>query len=213
MASRKNIDTSFLPKVSAYYSEKLQQFGACAKGADWKNEESQDLRFRQLAKIIDIETAFSVNDLGCGYGAFLSFLTKEFSTFDYHGVDISEPMIEQAVKLFGNTRKRSFCVGKDLEVRSDFTVASGIFNVRLSTQAAEWKRYVISVLDRMAISSSRGFAFNVLTSYSDPDRLRENLYYADPCYYFDYCKQHYSRNVSLLHDYDLYEFTILVRNS
>jgi len=28
---------------------------------------------------------------------------------------------------------------------------------------------------------------------------------------FDYCKRTYSRDVALLHDYGLYEFTILVR--
>ena len=41
--------------------------------------------------------------------------------------------------------------------------------------------------------------------------MRPDLYYADPCELFDRCKRRYSRNVALLHDYDLYEFTILVR--
>ncbi|MGH6609130.1 MAG: class I SAM-dependent methyltransferase, partial [Burkholderiaceae bacterium] len=57
----------------------------------------------------------------------------------------------------------------------------------------------------------RGFAFNSLTVYSDPDKKRADLYYADPCALFDRCKRLYSRNVALLHDYDLYDFTILVR--
>jgi len=41
--------------------------------------------------------------------------------------------------------------------------------------------------------------------------MREDLYYADPCFIFDYCKRNFSRNVALLHDYELYEFTIIVR--
>ncbi|MFX7953370.1 class I SAM-dependent methyltransferase, partial [Acinetobacter baumannii] len=56
-----------------------------------------------------------------------------------------------------------------------------------------------------------GFSFNCLTSYSDEDRKRDYLYYADPCQLFDLCKRRYSRQVALLHDYGLYEFTILVR--
>ena len=60
-------------------------------------------------------------------------------------------------------------------------------------------------------SSSLGFAFNCLTTYSDPDKMRPYLYYADPANLFRHCKERYSRNVALLHDYDLYEFTILVR--
>jgi len=38
-----------------------------------------------------------------------------------------------------------------------------------------------------------------------------NLYYADPGFFFDYCKTHFAKNVALLHDYGLYDFTILVR--
>jgi hypothetical protein len=41
--------------------------------------------------------------------------------------------------------------------------------------------------------------------------MQKHLYYADPCAIFDLCKRRYSRNVALLHDYGLYEFTIVVR--
>jgi hypothetical protein len=41
--------------------------------------------------------------------------------------------------------------------------------------------------------------------------MRPDLYYADPLFLFDYCKTKFSTLVSLIHDYPLYEFTILVR--
>lgn len=75
----------------------------------------------------------------------------------------------------------------------------------------EWWTYLKDILDALDGCSRHGFAFNCLTSYSDIDKMRDYLYYADPCAVFDYCKRHYSRNVALLHDYQLYEFTILVR--
>ena len=59
--------------------------------------------------------------------------------------------------------------------------------------------------------ANEGFAFNCLTMYSDEDRMKDYLYYADPLFLFDFCKKHFSKNVSLLHDYDIYDFTILVR--
>ena len=34
---------------------------------------------------------------------------------------------------------------------------------------------------------------------------------ADPAFFFDWCKRNFSRHVSLLHDYGLYEFTLLTR--
>jgi hypothetical protein len=41
--------------------------------------------------------------------------------------------------------------------------------------------------------------------------MRDDLYYADPRVIFDHCKRSFSRWVALLHDYGLYEFTIIVR--
>ncbi|TMG79221.1 MAG: hypothetical protein E6H78_20525 [Betaproteobacteria bacterium] len=70
---------------------------------------------------------------------------------------------------------------------------------------------MIDTIEDLAALSTRGFAFNALTSYSDPQRRRPDLYYADPLDLFDHCKRHVSRLVSLLHDTPLYEFTLIVR--
>ena len=59
--------------------------------------------------------------------------------------------------------------------------------------------------------SEHGFSFNMLTSYSDKEYMRDDLYYGDSCHFFDFCKKNFSKNVSLLHDYNLYDFTIIVR--
>jgi hypothetical protein len=75
----------------------------------------------------------------------------------------------------------------------------------------DWQEYILAVLGRISTVSKKGFAFNILTTYSDKERIRSDLYYADPCFLFDYCKTSFSRHVALLHDYGLYEFTIIVR--
>ena len=41
--------------------------------------------------------------------------------------------------------------------------------------------------------------------------MKNNLYYADLLLIFDWCKNNISKYVSLLHNYPLYEFTILVK--
>ena len=60
-------------------------------------------------------------------------------------------------------------------------------------------------------TNSKCAEYNLLTKYSDKEFMQSYLYYADPCALFDLCKRRYSRHVALLHDYGLYEFTILVR--
>jgi hypothetical protein len=70
---------------------------------------------------------------------------------------------------------------------------------------------MLFTIRQMSNLSYKGFAFNALTSYSDPQHVRPDLYYANPCFLFDYCKRNFFKQVVLLHDYGLYEFTIIVR--
>ena len=93
----------------------------------------------------------------------------------------------------------------------DYVLASGVLNVRQSHTDLEWWDYVVTTLIKFDSLATKGFAFNMLTSYSDQDKMRDYLYYANPGKVFELCKQRFSKQVALLHDYPLYEFTILVR--
>jgi SAM-dependent methyltransferase len=202
---------SILRRVQEYYDEKLRTHGPTARGVDWKSPESQELRFAQLLKLIDHGGPFTVNDYGCGYGALVDYLERGAFQFQYTGFDISAEMIAKAADLHPQSRQINFVADKNELREADYTVASGIFNVKLTTADAEWQQYMVEVLDTMNVLSSRGFAFNALTKYSDAEFMRPDLYYADPLFFFDHCKTKFSKFVTLLHDYPLYEFTILVR--
>lgn len=199
-----------LAEIGRYYSEKLAVHGATAQGVDWNGAESQRVRFDQLARIFGAEADFQINDLGCGYGAFLDYLGR---SCDYLGVDISAEMIAKAEALHAGQPRCRFLTGRRADRPADYTVASGIFNVRLSASDREWHAHLLKTLEEMDAGSRRGFAFNCLTKYSDAQHMKDYLFYADPCELFDVCKRRFSRNVALLHDYGLYEFTLLVRKA
>jgi SAM-dependent methyltransferase len=199
--------------IAKYYSEKLVEHGETPHGVDWNGEEGQFLRFARLCGIVDREDRFSINDLGCGYGALYQYLQPRCREFSYRGYDISEEMILAARGRYADAPDAEFHVAAAPSSMADFGVASGIFNVRLEHTDAQWMDYIKSTLDVLNRSSRRGFSFNCLTSYSDADKMKDYLFYADPCVLFDFCKRNYSRNVGLLHDYDLYEFTILVKKN
>jgi hypothetical protein len=133
--------------------------------------------------------------------------------FDYYGYDVMGQMIKEALTSHLNDPSVAFKEIKTAgEMReAQYTIASGIFNIRFDTDDSTWLSYIYDTLDAMDRKSSHGFAFNALTKYSDPELMRKELYYADPGELFDYCKRKFSRNVALLHDYDIYDFTILVR--
>jgi SAM-dependent methyltransferase len=200
-----------LDAVQRYYSGKIAEHGPTAKGVDWQDEASQTLRFAQLLKLFDVDGAFTINDYGCGYGALARYLEELGYEFAYTGFDISEGMLDQARELSKDSTRCRFVLSEDDLEPASYTVASGIFNVRLGADDASWERHVLETLSRLEALSERGFAFNMLTTYSDPERMRVDLYYADPAAIFDHCKRNFSRWVALLHDYGLYEFTVLVR--
>ncbi|KNH28844.1 SAM-dependent methyltransferase [Pseudomonas syringae] len=206
-----NNRTGLLTEVADYYTTKLAEHGETPRGVDWNGEEGQTLRFEQLCKIIDTTNHFSINDLGCGYGALYEFLSSKSEKFSYLGVDVSDSMVKAAMQRFIDKPQANFVLASEPNKAADFCVASGIFNVRMGRSDDEWLSYLEATLDVLDQTSRIGFAFNCLTAYSDADKMRDYLYYADPCVLFDLCKRRYSRNVALLHDYDLYEFTILVR--
>jgi SAM-dependent methyltransferase len=207
----KNNKKDLLAEVAEYYTSKLAEHGETPSGVDWNSEESQTLRFEQLCKIIDTANHFSINDLGCGYGALYDFLSIKNKGVFYSGVDVSDGMIRAAKQRYKDTPQAHFFLSGEPNQIADFGVASGIFNVRMGRPDDEWGFYIESTLEVLDQTSRFGFAFNCLTSYSDTDHMRDYLYYADPSVLFDLCKRRYSRNVALLHDYGLYEFTILVR--
>lgn len=208
-----NSATNLLRDISSYYSQKLAEHGETPLGVDWNGQISQNLRFEQLSKVLPESSNFTLNDLGCGYGALLEYLQGRYSFSSYLGVDISQEMIRSAVQRNLAIPNVRFITSAEPDHVADYGLASGIFNVRLEQTDADWYAYLQTTLDMLDRTSQFGFAFNCLTSYSDEEKKREYLYYADPCQLFDLCKRRYSRQVALLHDYGLYEFTILVRKS
>ena len=201
-------------RLISYYSDRVKAHESSSQQVGWKSVEAQQSRFLQLIKVVAGSKNFSINDLGCGLGDLLGFITdKGFSKFAYFGYDTFQSMIDGA-----SQRNKQFDHAKFMKVSNpgemrlaDYTVASGILNIRFDISDEDWLKYILEMIHVMNEKSIKGFAFNALTSYSDEEYKKPELYYTDPCFIFDYCKRNISRNVSLLHDYEEYDFTIIVR--
>ncbi len=199
-----------LDHVKSYFDKRIQEHGASPRGSDWNSETSQNVRFDQLLKVVETQS-FSLLDYGCGYGALADYLVVKGYDVDYYGYDILESAIESARQAHANKPRRTFFADTAQLPVCDYTVASGIFNFRGEQSFEAWTEYVVGILNEFNQLSRYGFSSNFLTKYSDADKMRPDLYYADPLFLFDYCKRNFSKNVALLHDYRLYDFTILVR--
>lgn len=203
---------ALLQTVERYYTERLRTFGTTARGVDWNDEESQQLRFDRLLQILGGESPDDVLlDLGCGYGALLETIRGRGLGLAYRGVDLSPDMIAAARSRHAADARATFSEDAAHLGSATYAIASGIFNVKLQHGTPVWHDYVLTTLQALHAASRRGFAFNMLSTYSDVERRKDTLYYADPREIFDVCKQRFSPQVALLHDYPLYEFTVLVR--
>ena len=201
-----------LNKISSLYSENLSKHGEQSQAVGWPTSDSQELRFQKLTnQLVADEADFSVNDYGCGYGAHLDYLIqKQYSVSTYNGYDLSEEMlIKSKDRLKGFGGDLNLINSSRISIPADFTFVSGTFNVRFDSPDEEWKKFIKDALAMISEFSNLGFSFNLLSKYVDWEE--PHLFYGDPCYWFDYCKKNFSRQVSLLHDYPLYEWTILVR--
>ena len=198
-----------LDKIENLYIESLKQHGTNSKSVGWRDKNSQILRFKKLTTVIkDKNSEITVNDLGCGYGAMYNFLSIRFNIKRYIGYDISQEMLNKASELISINKNVLLIKDSKLKNIADYSFVSGIFNVKFDEKDEEWKNFIIETLDNMNEFSQKGFAFNLLTSYVDYKEL--HLYYGDPLFFFDYCKKNYSKKVSLIHDYNLWEWTITV---
>jgi SAM-dependent methyltransferase len=178
----------------------------------WKDEASHRLRFEKLIQVIKPqrkEENITVNDFGCGYGAMFNYLNEILgpNLVKYYGYDVSEEMITAARK-FINDPRAEFIESLKVTHLADYSFISGTFNVKLKASDAMWTEYVKETLINAAGMSRKGFSFNALSVYVD--WKEENLYYADPFLFFDFCKRKFSRYVALLHDYPLFEWTMIV---
>lgn len=201
-------------EIRAFFEKCFADYGESAQGVGWNGQPAQEIRFDQLLKVIDRGKPFTLTEFGCGYGHLIDYLHQQgIQPVRYRGVDIALNSLEAARRRFANDPSISFYSEPEVVPQSDYLVASGVFNVKLNAGNPEWTRYILEHLHKFDAMTSAGFAVNFLTVYSDSDRMadRPDLYYADPCFLFDYCKSNFSRNVALLHDYQLYDFTIIVR--
>ena len=204
-------ESANLDKVKKYFTEKLNEHNATHRGVDWSSVESQEIRFSQLMHVIDSSNRYSLLDFGSGYGGMYDHLVRLGHDLHYVGYDIVESMIVRGRELHLDNPDCWFTSNIAEVPVLDYAVVSGTFNMKLDADFDSWTQVVIEALNQMNAHASKGMAFNMLTRYSDADRMRPDLYYADPGFFFDYCKRNFSRNVALLHDYNLYDFTILVR--
>jgi SAM-dependent methyltransferase len=199
-------------RIEAYYTDKISRHGVGPRGVDWTCTATQELRFVQLLKLCDFSRPFSLNDVGCGYGALVEFVARRDpkADIDYLGVDLSPAMISRARRRHRGAQARRFLVGREIPRVADYAVASGVMNVMLDQSRALWEEFVADTLRRMRASSRRGFAVNFMAERPD-GTATQGLYCTDPSRWTAFCQQTLGCAVEVVAGYGMREYTLLMR--
>lgn len=185
------------------------------KGLHWRDAATQELRFEKLFEYLKPGARpISVLDVGCGGADLKGYLDKRSVDFLYTGVDLVEEMLEYARKRYPDAAlvNSDFVEVFDPSGTSfDWVVSSGVFNYQGGATSSEWREFFFASLSKMYELANEAIAFNFLidsTSYRSP-----NLAYFSVGEVVNFCRDNFSRHLSVAHDYPLYECTVTVYRS
>lgn len=201
--------------IDRYYTRKIERHGPTPLGVDWSCVPTQEMRFVQLLKVCQFHSPFTLNDIGCGYGALLAYLSRRHRSkiIDYVGIDLSAAMIAHARRLWQRRARTQFLVSNTSPRVADYSIASGIFNVRLQQPLILWTEFIATVLADMHANSRYGFAVNFLSPVPATATNIPELYRVAPEVWQAHCERVLGAKVEVVCGYGMKEFTLLVQNS
>ncbi|WP_072679460.1 class I SAM-dependent methyltransferase [Arcobacter sp. LA11] len=154
-----------------FYKDSYKEHGATAQGVHWDSEFTQNKRFEILTNFIknDLENS-SLIDVGCGYGAYLTYLKKEnlFPNI-YLGIDCERFIIDITSKKFDKNVFIKCDILKDEMPKADYLICSGALNILTQIDFLE-------AIENCFYASSKGFIFNFLTNHSVHNLSTEIIY-------------------------------------
>ena len=167
--------------INRAYQSRLRQRGNNPEGVFWRSSSSQLARFETLlgiTKELSPKIKTRIADIGCGYGAMLSFI--EHSNYSdnilYEGVDINRDMVKACWSKFPDKR-HLFRIGRNAQAEVDFSLFSGTFNLCLSNNIDAWEKYIFGNLESSWKKSRYGLVLNLLCD--DKPNIRNQIYYAN----------------------------------
>ena len=188
-------------RIVSHYENLYDKHGDSPLASDYGSVESQATKFRVLSEATDY-SGKSVLDVGCGFGTFASYLSNRYDGVDYHGVDITPSIAEEARRKYPDlTIECRDIINAPPDRKYDVVTANGIFYLVPN----EPEEFMHSMITHMFSLCREVVAVNTLSVWAD--LINANEYYANPASMIDFCRT-LTSNVTLRHDYMRHDFTL-----
>ena len=205
VASRKIALT--LVRLEEYFQHAFLTYGATNMGVSVHSGDYHRASLALLFRLLPADGgAWTVNDVGCGYGAMFDLLKNRLHPYGvrYFGYDISPTMVAKAREWVDDPRA-AFVVSSVPLWPADYSMAAGLFNMNLDHDPDEWRAYMEGLLMKMAMTSRVAFSFNVLRS------TYEHLFRIELEYITNFIRNNISEDFTIIDDYCDFEWTFHVR--
>ena len=191
-----------MKQIIKFYNNKYLKHGNKIKTIGWSNKKDQNLRFKKLFQDLDINNK-SILDIGCGFGDMYFYLKKNYNYhFKYSGLDIT-PKI--ALIASNRLNRHNVCIYNsdidNVKKKYDFVVSSGAMSYKYKGSRAN----SLNLIRKMFKISKYAVSVNFLSDYCDY-KLNKNQHFS-PETMMKFAKTLTSK-VNIIHDYNLYEFTL-----
>ncbi len=193
-------------RVRSLYREQFRRHGDSPAGVFWPKGR-QELRWQALTAAIDVPV-FDLLDYGCGLGHMRTWLAERHPQARYTGADMLEEYVEHARRANPGARFQLVGGPADVVGEFDYTVLSGVFNIRYVDDVRGHETIVFDVLEQLFARSRRALAVNFQTPFAD--FAQEASHHQDLGRLLSFVVGSLSRRFTVDHAALPYEYTLTV---
>lgn len=211
-------------EIAKHYENCLNKHGDNNRGLDWPNTEGMLIRYKVMSEIIkEPDKGCNLLDIGCGTGAFYSYLREHKPCVTYSGADINQNSIDLCNKKFPYQDRPDTDKGHphffqadllntqdaSLISKYDYVVMNGIFTAKYSLNYLQMLNFLKNMLVAVFAKTKVGMAFNTMSKHVAWER--DDLFHLPHDEIANFItKELGTRNFVFRNDYGLYEYTTYV---
>ena len=180
-------------EIAEIYNERFLKLGPTPEASMWFSKTRQiarfDVIFNQL-KSFHQRNSISISDVGCGYGAFLQYLSEKKidEELSYYGYDVSPEVIKFCKNKY--FERASFYTKSVPIHKTDFVIMSGTFNFFPIQDYNAWKVYLFNSLKLLWSKAKCAMIFNLQIS-NQAAITTEGIVYAAQEQVEQFCKKNF----------------------
>ena len=180
-------------KIAEIYNQRFLQIGPMPEASMWFSKKRQFTRFDIIFNEIKLLTKHnerSIIDIGCGYGAFLQFLSERGADdiWSYYGYDVSNEVIKFCKEKY--SQGAAFYTGSIPTLTAEFIIMSGTYNFFPTKDYNSWRLYFFRSLKALWSKTTCAMIFNLQTS--DKEKITDRgIVYTSKEEIENFCKSNF----------------------